>query len=223
MKRWSIFATMLLLIATPFLVWAQGGNLVINPGFETGDLTGWGSNGSVSVVLDPIHAGSYSLRLASSDAFVAQGSYEFIGSTLFVSGWVYSEDVSHVYITDGGNSCEEFIYPILQGTWEFFSDSWDWSGCSPEVAILLYGGSTGSAFFDDIYMGNSEAPTPAPTVVATSSPPATPMAINFDVDQMLDYSGLFVNGLMPLILLLAGLGLGFWVVNRIIRALRDRR
>jgi hypothetical protein len=51
---------------------ASGQNLVANPGFETGDFTGWtlsGNTGFTSVVSSPVHSGSYA------------GSFGQVGST----------------------------------------------------------------------------------------------------------------------------------------------
>ena len=66
-----LLASMALLAAVPAAVAAT--NLVANPGFETGTLSGWTCSALDSVVTSPVHSGSYALSGAASSSDTAKG------------------------------------------------------------------------------------------------------------------------------------------------------
>jgi hypothetical protein len=65
-QGWTVFlryASLIAFLAIPSAAFAQA-NLLINPGFETGNATGWGaSNGSYSVVTGQAHSGTYAAQV----------------------------------------------------------------------------------------------------------------------------------------------------------------
>lgn len=96
--------------ATPTPVIPSGGNLLSNPGFEQGSLSGWQCDTNDTVVKSPVHTGTYALQITPGysttgqctqtvnvqanhtytlSAYV-QGNYAFLGTTSGVSNWTSS-------------------------------------------------------------------------------------------------------------------------------------
>lgn len=46
------------------------------------------------------------------------------------------------------------------------------------------------------------------------------MSFSIDIDQIFTYAAQIINAMMPVVLLVAGLSLGFVIVNKIIAAFR---
>jgi hypothetical protein len=72
------------------------GNNVTNPGFETGDLTGWGTNNSgggvTSVWSGHVHAGKYAAHLVTNGgnaAVVGTATASLAGESVTVGAWLY--------------------------------------------------------------------------------------------------------------------------------------
>src|SRR5579883_1419053 len=59
-----------------FFNWASqahaAGNLVTNPGFESGNLSGWSCDPGDAVVTSPVHSGSYALQMNPSNSTTGQ-------------------------------------------------------------------------------------------------------------------------------------------------------
>ncbi len=88
----------------------SGGNLLVNPGFEQGNLSGWQCDTNDAVVKSPVHSGTYALQvtpghsttgqctqtinvlpnhLYTLSAYV-QGNFAFLGTSSGVSNWTSS-------------------------------------------------------------------------------------------------------------------------------------
>ena len=72
--------------------------VVANPGFETGDFTGWtqsGDTGFTTVTTNPyfIHSGSYGTAFGpmGSDGFISQTLVTVPGATYSISSWLHSD------------------------------------------------------------------------------------------------------------------------------------
>jgi hypothetical protein len=75
---------------------ASGQNLVSNPGFETGDLTGWGQSGNTSdfsVTDSPVHSGNWAAELGpvGSTGDLFQTLVTTPGTTYTFSFWLEND------------------------------------------------------------------------------------------------------------------------------------
>lgn len=67
---------------------AATGNLVANPGFEGGSLSGWENWGNANITSNNVHSGSYALRVGSSQGGVGQRIPDSgAPKTYLLSGW----------------------------------------------------------------------------------------------------------------------------------------
>jgi chitinase len=81
-----------------------GGNLLTNPGFETGSLSGWSCSSTDSVTTSPVHSGGYALAGAannSDDAQCTQTVTVAPNTTYTFSGYV---DGAYVFIGQSGGN-----------------------------------------------------------------------------------------------------------------------
>jgi chitinase len=81
---------------------SAAGNLVNNPGFETGTTSGWSCGSSASVVSSPVHSGSHALAdtpAGSDDAQCTQTISVQPNSAYTLSAWVQG---SYIYLGDTG-------------------------------------------------------------------------------------------------------------------------
>src|SRR5215472_1928786 len=77
-------------------------NLLSNPGFETGSLSGWNCSSIDSVTTSPVHSGSHALQGAASNSDNAQCAQTVSvqpNSSYTLSGWV---EGNYVFIGDTG-------------------------------------------------------------------------------------------------------------------------
>ncbi|HEY1349443.1 MAG TPA: carbohydrate binding domain-containing protein [Ktedonobacteraceae bacterium] len=117
---------------TPTATPGPGGNLVSNPGFETGNLSGWVCDSGDAVVLAPAHTGSHALQLTPGSATTGEcdqtitllgghtytlsafvnGPYAFLGIQDGASNWTISSSYTllSVTFTTGASQTSVTIY-----------------------------------------------------------------------------------------------------------------
>src|SRR2546423_4912959 len=151
----AVAAAGVLLVAAP----ASAANLLTNPGFEAGSLSGWScSGGTGSVVPSPVHSGSFALSGAATTSDNAQctqtvsvqpgtaytlsawvlGSYVYLGVTGGASNWTPSAStytqLSVAFTTAPGQSSVEVFLHGWYGTGAYNAD---------DVSLDGPGGSAG--------------------------------------------------------------------------------
>ena len=123
-----ILLTAMLLERTPKLDAQPVQNLVQNPGFETGDFTGWnvytGIYSYAAVETNLVHSGSYSANFGVENGdtgFLGQTLSTEVGASYSISFWlnvgfscecVVSWNGTNVYDTDFTNSTGSDQHPI---------------------------------------------------------------------------------------------------------------
>jgi hypothetical protein len=162
---------------------ADTGNLVQNPGFESGTIAPWScSGGNGSVVTSPVHSGSHALLgtpTGSDDAQCSQTVSVQPSSSYTLSAWV---EGSYVYLGDTGTGTSDTSNWTTSSSWKQLSTSFTTGASTTSVTIWLHGWyGQGNYSADDVSLtgpsGGSPTPsTPTPTTSTTpsSSPTATP-------------------------------------------------
>ena len=162
---------------------ADTGNLVQNPGFESGTIAPWScSGGNGSVVISPVHSGSNALLgtpTGSDDAQCSQTVSVQPSSSYTLSAWV---EGSYVYLGDTGTGTSDTSNWTTSSSWKQLSTSFTTGASTTSVTIWLHGWyGQGNYSADDVSLtgpsGGSPTPsTPTPTTSTTpsSSPTATP-------------------------------------------------
>jgi chitinase len=132
---------------TPTPTPPAGGNLVSNPGFESGSLSPWTCDaGTAAVVGSPVHSGSHAVQLnptSSDDAQCTQTVSVQSGHTYTLSAYVQG-NYAYIGVSSGG-SCSNWI---ISATYTQLSCSFTASASS--VTIFVHGWyGQGSVFADD--------------------------------------------------------------------------
>lgn len=174
MKRIALILGAAILLVTGLLVTtnAYAANLLTNPGFESGSLSGWSCTGTGSgVVTTPVHSGSYALNgnaTASDNAQCTQTVAVQPSTAYTLTGWVRG---SYVYLgVTGGASTWTTSTGYAKLTVPFTTAAGQTS-----VQVYLHGWyGTGAYNADDISLdgpGGQPSPTTAsPTRSPSSSP-----------------------------------------------------
>ena len=158
------------------------GNLVSNPGFETGTSAGWFCDPNDVVVSSPVHSGSHALEVAAQSittglcvqtiavqpstaytltAFV-QGSLVYLGASGYTNTWTNSGSYTQLTVNFTTSASAAYVTIYVNG---YYSAG---TGFADDVALSGPGGSTPTP----TPTSTSTPPTPNPT--ATSTPPPTP-------------------------------------------------
>jgi len=144
---------------------AAGQNLLVNPGFETGDLDPWFPNaGAPFVSDDEAHTGSFSAAALGSDS-IRQNFDPIPASDITeVSLWVKRAGGpfnSFTFYYDDGSSENGLINAVGDGDdWMFFDITGELNPDKNLSGFSIFGTGPGPAFLDDFTI------TPAPSSAA---------------------------------------------------------
>jgi len=148
---------------------AANGNVLLNPGFETGDLTGWTTSGFTAVDTDA-HSGTWS-AFTSGNNYIEQEFASIPDSQVTeVSMWIKQPNAGSVYINavdllyDDGSSNEFVPEPANSGGWakEDVTSLLDPLKNLDGLRVWGYtmGGDADFTYYDDLVV-NASVPEPA--------------------------------------------------------------
>jgi hypothetical protein len=154
-------------------------NLLTNPGFETGNLSGWSCDaGTGSVVASPVHSGSHALAGAatsSDDAQCTQTVSVQPNTQYTLSGYV---EGNYVYI---GVASGSSTWTPSATSWTQLTTSFTTSASQTSVQVYVHGWyAQGTYYADDLALngpaGSGGSPSPSnsgSTPSASASPTAS--------------------------------------------------
>ena len=148
---------------------ASAANLLTNPGFEAGNLSGWSCSGG-SVVSSPVHSGTKALAGAASDSDTAQCTQTVsvkANTAYTLSGWVRGNYV-YLGITGGASTWTPSAASYAQLTVPFTTGA-----SQTSVQIFTHGWyAQGTYNADDISLDGPGGTNPSPS--ASASPTGSP-------------------------------------------------
>jgi len=151
---------------------ARGQNLVMNPGFETGTMTGWFPFGSPTLAIETsqVHSGTYACQVANRTATYMGIAQSFVGAlqagqTYNVSAWVrlVSGGSQTMQLTmqkiDGSGTNYTLIASgsVSSNAWTQLSGQYTYNPSGTPSTLTFYAevpsSSTASYYIDDVNLG----------------------------------------------------------------------
>lgn len=183
-------------------------NLVVNPGFETGDLSGWGCDVGDTVVTAPVNSGSHALQMNPSSSTTGQctqtisvqtntaytlsaylnGPFAYLGVSGGPSNWTTDTSYTQLTVNFTTSSSQNSVTIYVHGWYGQASVYVD------DVALLGPGGSSTPTPTPT----NTATPTPTPTNTATPTPTPCTSCGGLPSHLITGYWQDFTNGATPL-------------------------
>ena len=169
-------------------VCASAQNLVTNPGFETGDTTGWFAFGTptISAETSQVHSGTYAAQVSNRTQTFMGIAQSFVGvlqagQTYNVSAWVR--------LVGGGNQTMQLTMQKTDGSgtsyaaiasgsvsssgWTQLSGQYTYNPSGTVTVLTLYAempsNLTNSYYIDDVQLTNQAPPPPQPPISGAST------------------------------------------------------
>lgn len=144
-------------------------NILVNPGFETGDLTGW-TTSSFTTNNNDAHSGTWSV--INNGNFTIEQTFAPVNPSdvTEISVWAKQPDLGGFFfaidLLYSDTSFEEFFGSSGdQTTWTKFDFTSDLNMSKTLVGIRLYGNSGGTTQYDDLTVSTNAVPEPATLAV----------------------------------------------------------
>jgi hypothetical protein len=165
-------------------------NLLTNPGFETGTLSGWTCSATDHVTGSPVHSGSDALAgaaSASDDAQCTQTVSVQPSSSYTLTGWVQG---SYVFLGDTGTGTTDTdTWTAAAPGWQQLSTSFSTGASATSVTVYVHGWyGEGTYYADDLSLtgpsgsggggGGSSAPA-APAGLAVTGTTASSVSLSW--------------------------------------------
>jgi hypothetical protein len=146
-------------------------NAITNPGFETGNLSGWTCDASDSVVTGHAHAGTFALSgAAGNDTAQCAQTLTLVPNTAYTLS--ASVQGSYVFLgVSGGVSAQNWTSTTGYQTLSLNFTT----GSATSVTVFVHGWyGQGTYFADDVTLNGPTGGNPSPSTSPTKSPSASP-------------------------------------------------
>ncbi|HEU5381307.1 MAG TPA: glycosyl hydrolase family 18 protein [Ktedonobacteraceae bacterium] len=148
-------------------------NLVTNPGFETGDLSGWSCDAGDTVVSSPVHGGSHALQMNPSGSTTGQCTQTISvqANTAYTLSAFVNGPYAYVGVNGGASTW------TISTSYTQLSVPFTTGASQTSVTIFVHGWyAQGSVDVDDVALQGPAGPgTPPPTVTSTPTNTPTPV------------------------------------------------
>jgi hypothetical protein len=144
-------------------------NVLVNPGFETGNLAPWfGDFGAPTVTNADAHSGSFSAAAEGGDSIRQNFAPVLTSDITQVSAWIkrppFQFSQYSFYYND--NPTTTFLIQGNSSNWDFFDITGNLTPGKHLTGFSIFGTSPGPAFMDDFTIDANVVPEPASAALA---------------------------------------------------------